>query len=242
MNKDNINILNNLYKKYNLNTKEIDIINKIIFPIFIHDEFQKRMTKDFYHHGKVTLGEHIIEDAIVSYILATKSRKKINIELTLVIAMLHDLYVKPYQNVVKIREKSFFNKHGFRHPIEAAINSYKWFPKLFDDKDNARIIIDGIIHHMYPLPVQSFYKEVNNKFDLNNYDLLVDFPNEIIEMIVESSKRGRIGRISFASPKYREGKILSKADKIVSAKQIRDLKSMMALLTGKNSSLLKEEK
>ena len=44
---------------------------KIILPIFLHPEFQKRMnSQEFPHHSDTSLGEHIIEVAIESYLLS----------------------------------------------------------------------------------------------------------------------------------------------------------------------------
>ena len=64
--KENKEKYESLLNKY-LNKEEIEDINRIIYPIFIHQEFQKRMGKEFLHHSDITLGEHIIEDAIVTY-------------------------------------------------------------------------------------------------------------------------------------------------------------------------------
>ena len=69
----NLEKLNYMYKKYKLSLCEINQLNKIILPIINHPEFQKRMTSKFSHHGKITVGEHIIEDAIVSYKIGLKS-------------------------------------------------------------------------------------------------------------------------------------------------------------------------
>ena len=65
-----------ILKLSNLNNKEIDEITKIIEPIYNHKEFQKRLTKDFLHHGEKTLGMHILEDTIKTYKLAQKYLKK----------------------------------------------------------------------------------------------------------------------------------------------------------------------
>lgn len=40
--------------------------------IFIHDEFQRRMNPEFPHHNKITLGEHILENTIVTCLLSQK--------------------------------------------------------------------------------------------------------------------------------------------------------------------------
>ena len=43
--------------------------------IYIHDEFQRRMTSEFKHHGEITLGAHILEDTVVNYLLSKKALK-----------------------------------------------------------------------------------------------------------------------------------------------------------------------
>ena len=57
--------LDKIFKKYNLLLDEKDEIYSVIESIFLHDEFQKRTTSEFPHHGEITLGEHILEDTIV---------------------------------------------------------------------------------------------------------------------------------------------------------------------------------
>ena len=194
------------------------------------------MAKPFLHHSDITLGEHIIEVTIMTY-FESKKHKNINLDLALKIAMLHDLYTLPWQNNEEARVKHFSNKHGFRHPIEAVINAINWYPELFINEEEKKIIIDGIIHHMYPLPVSIFkdslIKEIKN---INLLDYLSDNDREIIE---NSSKRGKILNFSFSKSLYLEGKIVSKADKKVSFKQIKNLSSLFSLITGKNKSLKK---
>ena len=53
--------------KYNLNEKSKGELMSIIRPIFNHPEFQKRMKAPFFHHGEISLGEHILEDTILTY-------------------------------------------------------------------------------------------------------------------------------------------------------------------------------
>ncbi len=230
---ENYKKLDRLFNKYKLSREEINEIMKVIKPIFEHREFQKRMEKDFLHHSDITLGEHILEDTIVTYRLAKK--KKCNVELALKISMLHDLYTSPWQNSER-KVKHFFNKHGFTHPLEAVINSYNWFPNLFANEKESKIIIDGILHHMFPLPVRRInYKEL----ELNNLALIDNLPSNIKNDIIISSKRKRIKGISFSRSLYKEGKIMSKADKRVSIRQIKNFYSFTSLFTGKNKSIKK---
>lgn len=231
------NNIQKLYNKYKLNKTDILYLNNIVIPIYNHPEFQKRLSKEFIHHGEIILGDHIIEDAIMTYNIA-KKKKNINIDLAVKIAMFHDLYTCPWQNKTEfIKEKSFFNKHGFRHPIEAVINAVNWYPNEFQNKDDAKVIIDGIIHHMYPLPVTRYYDNKENILELKNFELLSTIPENIKSLIIESTKRKGLKRISICKSKYIEGRIMSKADKKVSIKQFHNFNSIKAIFTGINKSI-----
>lgn len=230
--------LDKLLKKYKLEEKDKTEILDIIYPIFIHDEFQKRMTNEFLHHSDITLGEHILEDSVLTYKMC-KKRNNINIELAVKIAMLHDLYTNPWQNNKKNKVNSFCNKHGFRHPIEAAINAITWFPELFENEAESKIIIDGILHHMYPLPVRTFIDSDINKMELKNFDLINEISKENKKIIIKSLNRNKISKYSFSKSIYKEGRIMSKADKKVSRNQIKNINSLTALVTGHNKSLKK---
>ena len=52
------------------------------------------------------------------------------------------------------------------------INAINWYPHIFDNEDESAIIIDGIIHHMYPLPVSASKEIDENYLDLKNYDMI----------------------------------------------------------------------
>ena len=221
-----MDIIEYLFNKYNLNNEEKEEILKIILPIFEYEEFQRRMGNEFLHHSDITLGTHILEDTILTYKLAKKRFKKcdINISLALKIAMIHDLYTNPWQNS-DVKIKGFFNKHGFRHPLEAIVNAIKWYPSLFESDSESEIIIDGVLHHMYPLPVRVL-------------DTDIDLDEKYKNMILKSL-RHKIGPVSFSRSKYIEGRIMSKADKKVSIREIKNFSSAKALVTGKNKSLKK---
>ena len=230
-------LFDNICNKYHLKKEDKDYLKKIIWPIINDDNFQIRLTNKFFHHGNITLGEHILEDVIVTYILSINylNKKKDNnykIDLAVKIALLHDLYTIPWQNNPEAKVKHFFDKHGFRHPIEAVINSITWYPDLFN-KDDSFILIDGILHHMNPLPVRF----LTNKTELKNRDLYDKLDNYYKIKINDSLKRKRFGPISISRSKYKEGRIMAKADRKVSRKQIRDLSSFKALLTGHNKKL-----
>lgn len=238
-NKEKLNILLN---KYDLGPQEKKEFLSIIYPIFIHDEFQRRMTNEFPHHGEVSLGNHIIEDAIVTYLLSKKYKKKhsgsdFEIILAVQIAMFHDLYTLPWQNNPEASTNKFLNKHGFRHPIEAVINVNSWYPELFNMKKDAEKLIDGIVHHMYPLPVISFVDDGNNSMELKNFNLVKKLSEDNKKILIASSNRNKIGNLSLARSKFPEGRIMSIADKIVSVGQFDNINSVVALLTGKNKRL-----
>ena len=228
------NKLDKIFDKYNLSLKDRNYLDKIIIPIINHPEFQKRMTKEFFHHGDITLGEHILEDSVLTYLLA-KKRNDIKIDLAIKIAMLHDLYTIPWQNNKEAKVKRFFNKHGFRHPIEAVINGVTWYPEIFNDEEESKIIIDGVLHHMFPLPV----RYLNKKTELKNWDVYDNLDESYKLMINASLKRKKLGPVSFSRSKYIEGRIMSKADKKVSRKQIKNISNANALITGHNKKLEK---
>ena len=229
-------------KSYDLNDKEIKEICAIIKHIYEHKEFQKRLTKDFLHHGEKTLGMHILEDTIKTYKLAQKYLKKdknFRLDLAIKIAMFHDLYTMPWQNNEFAKYNKFRNKHGFRHPVEAAINAYTWFCDDFKDILDAKIIIDGIIHHMYPLPAIVIDNKIVNSRELNNFKLFKKMPENMQDLIFTSTARCKFLNLSWCKSKYLEGKIMARADKIASLKQFNNIYSVMALVTGKNKSLRK---
>ena len=222
--------------KYNLTNDDKIYLIKIVNPIISNDNFIKRSTNEFSHHGSITLGEHILEDTVVTYLLSKKKLENNNnyrIDLAIKIALLHDLYTIPWQNNQEAKVKHFFDKHGFRHPIEAVINAINWYPEIFSNQDESQIIIDGILHHMFPLPV----RYLNEKTELKNRDLLNNIDIKYKEIINESLKRKKIGSISITRSKYTEGRIMSKADRMVSRKQIEDFSSAKSLLTGHNKKL-----
>ncbi len=239
-------MLDNLFNKYKLNEKEKLELKVIIRPIVIHPEFEKRLTKEFMHHGSFTLGEHIIKDAIVTYKLSKKyenrkHKKEYNTKLAVTIAMMHDLYTESWQNREE-KPKHFYNKHGFRHPIEAVINACLWYPELFKNEKDDKIIIDGIIHHMYPLPVTSYVDSKYNKRELKNFLETNELDDKIKKIIIDSTKRRKIYKVSFTRSKYKEGRIMSKADKQVARRELNNYHSAKALITGTNKRIIKKLK
>ena len=124
--------------------------------------------------------------------------------------------------ILKGQVNEFFNMHGFRHPIEAVINAVIWYPELFDNQIDNKKLIDGIVHHMYQLPVRSFKDESNNPLELRNFELVPNIPTHIKNLLISSSTRNiLLQKVSFAPCLYPEGLLISKADKIVSMGQIK---------------------
>ena len=237
MHTDTLQVINKIYDKYNLSDEDRVFMNKAIEKIVEHPKFKERLTGNFKHHSDISLGEHIIEDACVTYLLCKKKKRKINIHIAIKIAMFHDLYTIPWQNNKNAKVRKFSNKHGFRHPIEAVINAYRWYPELLPDNDETKIIIDGIIHHMFPLPVTRVKSLTINKVELKNYEEVDKIPKYIVDSIIKSTNRRTIIKFSLSRSKYPEGRILSKADKKVSRGQIKNLSSATALVTGKNKKI-----
>ena len=227
--------------KYNVDGKNSKTLWNLIKPICLHPEFKKRNYSPFWHHDATTLGEHIMSDAIVTYkmIYKIKNRRKldfINLKIAIYIAMFHDLYEEPWQNNIKSKGKKFKNLHGFTHPIEAVVNAITWFPNIFQDEEESLMIIDGIIHHMYPLPVRAIDEYA---MELNNQEKFNQLPEIYKKMIFVSTYVGKVGAFSFRKSFYIEGRIMSKADKLVAIrKEICSAGAYLSLITGKNKKLL----
>lgn len=237
----NQDILMQLFDKYNLTNAEKEELLKIINYIFIHDEFQHRMTDEYYHHDKITLGEHILEDTIVTYLLSKKHKEnpKYNTNVALKIAMMHDLYMYPWKNNPNNKQEYFCNKHGFRHPIEAILNAISWFPEDFSNSEEARKIIDGVLHHMYPLPVRKFVASSIEEMELKNPEIIEILNESTKKILTASGNRGVIGPYSMSPSQYKEGRIMSLSDKIVSISNLKgsNIYAYLALVTGKNKNI-----
>lgn len=231
--------------QYKLTGYNIKKLWSIIRPICYHKEFIKRMKDPFWHHDCKTIGEHIICDAIVTYKLITRLKKKgnkfnfINLNIAIYIAMFHDLYEEPWQNNLKSKEKKFKNLHGFAHPLEACVNAITWFPQVFVDEHDSLVIIDGIIHHMFPLPVRAID---GIPLELNNQEKYDALPEKYKKIMTSSTLIGKVGSFSLRKSFYIEGRLMSKADKIVAMrKDLHSLEGYLALVTGKNKKLREKD-
>lgn len=220
----------------NLDNQSIDELWHIIKNICSHPEFIKRCMPPYYHHDKVLLGEHILRDTIITYKISKKINSKkdnININNAIYIAMFHDLYELPWQNNPK--HKGFVNLHGFTHPIEAIVNAISWYPEYFKDSMTSFIIIDGVIHHMYPLAV----RVVDDKdLYLNNIDKYNKLPKRYQDMLKLSTGFNNIGKFSLKKSLFIEGRVLAKADKMGSVMQELKPYNWISLITGHNKKII----
>lgn len=226
----------NLIDKSLSNDEKIEFLN-ISKNIITHSEFLRRCTSEFMHHNDVTVGMHIMENAIRTYKRTKKLQKKgkkVSTEYAVIIALCHDLYCVPWQNS-KIKKEKFINKHGFTHPIEAALNALYWFPEIFDDDTKTKIIMDGIIHHMFPFPVRKI-DETN--LELNNEKLLLNVDYiKLLSSLTDNS----ILKLSLRPSRYKEGRTVSIEDKIVTMKDYKKFEGITSLVTGRNKKLLNQK-
>jgi len=232
----NLKTLNYIMDRYNLTKEEKRELFNLIKDIFYHDEFQKRMTDEYKHHNKLILGYHLLEDTVVTYIFSKKYIKDDNFDLNIAlnISMLHDLYTSPWQN--KKKSLNFWNQHAFRHPIESVINSTIWYPELFESKKDAEKIIDGIVHHMYPIPVLSFNNDIENNLELKNFQKIHLVNKSNLILLQNSSNIGKVGNLSLKKSSFKEGRVVALVDKYVSLNNF-DINSLSALITGYNKNL-----
>ena len=240
MNKEEMAKINFLFNKLQFSNEDKESFWEIVNPIINHEEYKKRLdAATFPHHDNISLGTHMISDAIVTYWLAKRrliKNKNIDLKTAVVIAMFHDLYERPWQNSHIVKNRTI-NRHGFTHPIEAVINAATWFPNYFNNTKTSEIIIDGIMHHMYPFPVRSITKDFEDT-EINNLNKITNLDNDILDILIKSSLRHKIGDISLAKSKYIEGRVLSKADKFITFKNdLKSFNSIKACLTGNNPDL-----
>lgn len=114
---------------------------QIIATILENEEFKKR--KSFRHHGEISVYEHSLKVALLSYKIGSKF-KYLDINSILVGSLLHDFYFRDWQSYKE--KRPFLKKHGFVHAKEALENSEIYFPDLMNDKTR-----NIILRHMFPL-------------------------------------------------------------------------------------------
>lgn len=217
--------------------KEQEEFLKIVHEIVSHKEFEKRCSEEFYHHGTTTLGEHIIKDTILTYRMVKIYQikhplLKIDLETALLISLFHDLYTTPWQNNTEKKSLLKMENHGFIHPVEAVINSYNWYPEYFKNKEKREKIIDGILHHMHPFPVTKI--TMNTKINNRN---IKEFKYH--KFLIENTKNKKGLNFNIKKAKSIEGRIMSKADKKTALNELKNIESFLALITGKNKSIIK---
>lgn len=201
--------------RYRLKEKDMRFLWKNVKTIFCHEEFQKRMQDPFWHHQDVTIGEHILGDTILAYKVCKSKNKDDNfIRRTLYISMFHDLYVQSW--MIYHKKEYFINSHAFSHPIEAIINAITWFPQCFADLEDAKIIIDGVLHHMYPCPVRAF---TSLKWEIFNAALYEKLDDKYKTIITCSLAPCLFKNMALRKSFYLEGRILSHVDKVITMKK-----------------------
>ncbi len=227
---EEINKVNQLLDSLKFTNREKEEFWNIIYPIFKHSEFQKRMNAFKYpHHGFISLGNHILDNTIVTYLISKRkidNGEKINLKRAVKISLFHDLYEEHYS----LNKKQLFsNSHAFVHPIEAIINAVIWYPEYFKNINDAKYIIDGVIHHMWPIPVKSIknFKDL----ELLNIDKVNNINPNIKKEIIYSTNRFKLGKFSISKSLSKEGRIVSIADKIVAThEEIITIRNIITLM------------
>ena len=88
---------------------------------------------------------------------------------------------------------------------------------------------------MFPFPVRVLD---GSDLELNNKEKFDRLNSNIKSIIINSSNRFKLGAVSICPSKFKEGRIMSKADKIVSlGKDLKTFNGLIACLTGHNSNL-----
>lgn len=150
------------YLKIIRNREFFDDWFKVVKPILLSCEFQKRLKFKHHYHSVFF---HCVLVSYRCYVFAIKHN--INVYNCTIAGLLHDFYPFPWQysedleymNPIYIkhlnRKKKFFEQHGFTHARDALDNTHKFFADYSNDRiDNA------ILRHMFPLNISiPRYKE-----------------------------------------------------------------------------------
>ncbi len=107
----------------------------------LHTKSRFPLTKDFIQHGDVSVYEHCIFVAYMSYIIANKLNLKVDKKSLIRGALLHDYFLYDWHDKNKP-----VKLHGFKHPKVALKNASEDF--ALNKKER-----DIILHHMFPLTI-----------------------------------------------------------------------------------------
>ncbi|WP_455543911.1 HD domain-containing protein [Intestinibacter sp.] len=107
----------------------------------LHTKSRFPLTKDFIQHGDVSVYEHCIFVAYMSYIIANKLNLKVDKKSLIRGALLHDYFLYDWHDKNKP-----VKLHGFKHPKIALKNASEDF--ALNKKER-----DIILHHMFPLTI-----------------------------------------------------------------------------------------
>lgn len=156
----------------------------IVKDVIESPEFEIR--KKFLHHNEESLYEHLIKVSITSFKLANKWR--LNVRDTTLAGLLHDFYSqawlysndlnsidpKYYSNLHSKAKKKLFQKHGFVHGIDAALNIKKYYSSVYNP-----IIYDAVAKHMFPLSLFTTEKipKYKESWTVSLADKIVSFSN-----------------------------------------------------------------
>ena len=70
--------------------------------------------------------------------------------------------------------------------IASVVNAATWYPEYFKDDFTALVLIDGIIHHMYPFPVRRIPQNIS-KIEINNLAKYKKLPRKYQLLITKST-------------------------------------------------------
>lgn len=177
-----------------VNHRYFDEWYQIVERILMTDEFQKR--KLFNHHKNKSVWDHSTLVSFNCFLIAKKFN--LNIKRCAICGLLHDFY--PYawlynEKLSKIDggiytsrigiKRSFFNKHGFVHGKEAAMNVLKFFPDDMDDR-----MYNSIKNHMFPLTMPPKYSEGIVLTIVDKYNSIMEVPGliSLVKMLVYRKK------------------------------------------------------
>ena len=90
---------------------------------------------------------------------------------------------------------------------------------------------------MYPLAVPSISTFNKNEVELKNFEKTKYIEERLLNYIIYSTNRGRLGKLSICMSKFIEGKIVCISDTKVSISNFEKLKGVTALVTGVNKNI-----